>query len=133
MEPENWWADLDNALLQCVADGAMDPAEIGRRLGISADAATSVLMLLAQEGKVRIRLVGGPMENALVRSFHCPFRGEQITAEFRRGSGQRLTRVNWCSAFSPPTAIACGGRCLELDGVAVIAGPDTVEGPRASP
>lgn len=128
MEAESWWGDLDSALLRCVAEGAMDPAEIGRRLGIPTAAATSLLMLLAREGKVRIRLVGGVMENARVGSFHCPFRGEKVTAEFFRDSDQRLTRVNWCSAFSPPTAITCGGRCLDLDGVALIAAPDTASG-----
>jgi hypothetical protein len=35
----------------------MDPAEIGRRLGVSADAASSWLCSLVMQGKVRIRLV----------------------------------------------------------------------------
>jgi hypothetical protein len=35
----------------------MDPAEIGRRLGISEQAASSLLWSLAAQGKVRIRLV----------------------------------------------------------------------------
>ena len=33
--------------------------------------------------------------------------------------------ARWCSAFSPPTAITCGGRCLEFDSVVVLAEPDT--------
>jgi hypothetical protein len=123
MEAESWWGDLDTAVLHCVAEGAMDPAEIGRRLGISTDAATSLLMLLAREGKVRIRLVGGPSRD-VVRSFRCPFRGQQVTVEFAHEHAGPV-KLNWCSAFSPPTAITCGGRCLELDGVGVIAEPTT--------
>jgi hypothetical protein len=113
MESESWWSDLDSALLRCVAEGAMDPAAIGRRLGIPTDAATSLLMLLAQEGKVRIRLVGGPSED-VVRSFRCPFRGQQVTVELAYEHAEPV-RLNWCSAFSPPTAITCGSGCLELN------------------
>jgi hypothetical protein len=118
MEAESWWGDLDDALLHCIGEGAVDPAEIGRRLGISAAGVTSLLLLLAHQAKVRIRLVGGPPPNALVRSFDCPSHGKKITAEFSRDSGRRVTRVNWCSAFDPPTAITCDRRCVELDGVA---------------
>ena len=98
MEAESWWGDLDNALLHCIAEGAMDPAEIGRHLGISAAGVTSLLLLLAHQGEIRIRLVGGPIGDALVRSFHCPSRDEKVAAEFSRDSGQRVTRVNWCSS-----------------------------------
>ena len=128
MEAESWWGDLDNALLHCIAEGAMDPAEIGRHLGISAAGVTSLLLLLAHQGEIRIRLVGGPIGDALVRSFHCPSRDEKVAAEFSRDSGQRVTRVNWCSAFNPPTAITCDRRCLEFDGLAAVGEPDVASG-----
>lgn len=50
-----WWGDLDEDILGCLAaNGAMTPAEIGRKLGISERAASSFLSLLAGQGKVRI-------------------------------------------------------------------------------
>ncbi len=55
---EGWWDELDAQVLECLAErGPMAPAEVGRRLGISEDAAASVLSLLTREGKVRVRLV----------------------------------------------------------------------------
>ena len=56
--PEPWWDDLDAAVLAFLeANGAIAPQEVGRHLGLSESAATSVLCLLAQAGKVRICLV----------------------------------------------------------------------------
>ncbi len=55
---DDWWEDLDGCLLRCLADnGAMAPGELSRSLGMSEDAIVSLICLLAQEGKVRIRLV----------------------------------------------------------------------------
>ncbi len=55
---DDWWDDLDRSLLRCLADnGAMAPTEIAGRLGLSEDAITSLICLLAQERKVSIRLV----------------------------------------------------------------------------
>ncbi|OGK95833.1 MAG: hypothetical protein A3I14_06685 [Candidatus Rokubacteria bacterium RIFCSPLOWO2_02_FULL_73_56] len=55
---QDWWADLHGEILDCLAPGgALAPAEIGRRLGMSEAAATSCLAMLAQEGRVRICLV----------------------------------------------------------------------------
>jgi hypothetical protein len=55
---EDWWRDLDDAILGCVgADGPLAPAEIGRRVGISEAAAASLVTLLAREGRLRIALV----------------------------------------------------------------------------
>ncbi len=55
---EGWWDALDAEILACLGDGGpMAPGEIGRRLGISEGAAASALSMLAQSGKVRIRLV----------------------------------------------------------------------------
>ena len=54
------WADIDRAVLAWVSDGAGAPGEIGRRLGMSEAAATSILMMLAVEGKVRVCRVSLP-------------------------------------------------------------------------
>jgi hypothetical protein len=55
---DEWWADLNAEILDCLAEGgAMAPADVGRRLGMSEGAAVSCLSMLAQEGKVRICLV----------------------------------------------------------------------------
>ena len=53
-----WWSDLDDDLLATLgAGGAMTPAELGERLGISEPATASLLAMLVTEGRVRIRLV----------------------------------------------------------------------------
>ena len=54
---EDFWADLNRDILNCLAKGPVSPGEIGRRLGISEAAAASCLSLLASEGRVRICLV----------------------------------------------------------------------------
>ena len=54
---DDFWADLNRDILNCLAKGPISPGEIGRRLGISEGAATSCLSLLASEGRVRICLV----------------------------------------------------------------------------
>ncbi len=55
---ETWWDGLDREVLDCLIErGPMAPGEIGCVLGMSEDAAASILSLLAQEGRVRIRLV----------------------------------------------------------------------------
>jgi hypothetical protein len=53
--------------------------------------------------------VGRPVS----RSFWCPRRGAQVTAEFQEDvwDGRRLD-VTRCSAFDPPTAVACDKVCL---------------------
>ena len=52
------WGEIDQDVLDTLeTGGAMDPAEIGRRLGVSAEAASSWLCSLVMQGKVRIRLV----------------------------------------------------------------------------
>jgi hypothetical protein len=50
------------------------------------------------------------------RRFWCPFRARNVSVEFREAAwdGQRVD-VSRCSAFSPPTAITCGKRCVLLD------------------
>lgn len=56
---ENWWSEVENDLLQCLRDGggAMTPGDIGRRVGLSEAATSSLLAMLVRDGKVRICLV----------------------------------------------------------------------------
>jgi rare lipoprotein A (peptidoglycan hydrolase) len=55
---DDWWADLDGEILRGLKEwGPSTPAEVGRRLGVSEGAATSLLCVLAGAGKVRISLV----------------------------------------------------------------------------
>lgn len=55
---DDWWSEFDVDVLRCVSgSGPISPPEVGKRLGISEDAAVSVLAMLAREGKIRIRLV----------------------------------------------------------------------------
>lgn len=51
------WSEIDQDVLGARESGAMDPAAIGRQLGVSADTASSWLCSLVMQGKVRIRLV----------------------------------------------------------------------------
>src|SRR5437867_12028226 len=55
---DDWWSGIDEDVRRCLMDQApLTPGEIGRRLGISEGAATSLLCMLASAGKVRICLV----------------------------------------------------------------------------
>ena len=55
---DDWWTEIDDDIVACLKEnGATAPAELGRRLGLSEGAATSLLSLLAGEGRVRICLV----------------------------------------------------------------------------
>jgi DNA-binding Lrp family transcriptional regulator len=55
---EDWWTDTDNAILECLRErGAMSPVELARRLGISPGESTTLVCLLAAQGKVKVRLV----------------------------------------------------------------------------
>ena len=61
---EDWRSDLNSVILDFRARGGpMAPVEIGRQLHLSEGAVSSFLAMLAQEGKIGIRLVeltGGP-------------------------------------------------------------------------
>lgn len=47
------------------------------------------------------------------RSLTCPSRRERVAVRFRAAVWDgRLVDVERCSAFAPPTAIACDKRCL---------------------
>lgn len=56
----DWWTALDDAIVACLEAGALDPADIGRRMGMSEAAVSSVLSLLAADGRIRIALVELP-------------------------------------------------------------------------
>ena len=51
---DHLWSEIDEAVMQCLAAGVAAPAEIGERLGMSEAAASSILAMLAAEGKVTI-------------------------------------------------------------------------------
>jgi hypothetical protein len=58
---DSWWHDIDrdvNVVLE--RHGSMTPAEIARMLRLSEGAVSSVLSMLAQEGKLRIARVELP-------------------------------------------------------------------------
>ena len=57
-EPEDWWSTVDAETLRCLAEhGPMAPDELGKRLGMSEEAATSLVAQLVREGKARVCLV----------------------------------------------------------------------------
>jgi predicted ArsR family transcriptional regulator len=61
MTMDGWWTEIDDQVRACLErHGALAPAEIARQLGLSEGAVTSVLTLLAQEGKLRISRVELP-------------------------------------------------------------------------
>jgi hypothetical protein len=55
---DEWWKDVEDDVLRCFdGRGAIPPAEIAARLGVSEASATSLLAIMAREGKVKICLV----------------------------------------------------------------------------
>lgn len=52
-----WWGELDDQVLGCLRDGPQSARELARRLNLSLGGATSILLLLAAEGKVRVTAV----------------------------------------------------------------------------
>ena len=53
----DWWRDLDDQMLACLRDGPQSIRDLARRLDLSPAGATSVLMMLAAEGKIRVTRV----------------------------------------------------------------------------
>jgi hypothetical protein len=49
-----WWTEMDHDVLACLRDGPKSPSEMGKRLGLSAAAMNSLLLMLAAEGRVRV-------------------------------------------------------------------------------
>jgi DNA-binding CsgD family transcriptional regulator len=52
-----WWDDLDTSLLDLLADGGKTPRELSDKLGISEASVTSLISMLAVQGRVRISRV----------------------------------------------------------------------------
>lgn len=55
----DFWSELDADILRCLTahHNAMTPTEIGEDLGMSAQAVCSIIGMLAETGRVRIRSV----------------------------------------------------------------------------
>lgn len=54
----DFWTELDDEVLGCLArHGACSPADVAKHLGIPESAAVSLVCLLAQQGRIAIRLV----------------------------------------------------------------------------
>lgn len=49
-----WWSEIDEEIIACLGEGLRSTSELGQRLGLSDAALTSVLLLLAAEGRVRV-------------------------------------------------------------------------------
>ena len=57
---DDWWTDIEHDVLDCFdGRGAIRPAEIAAHLGVSESSVVSWLVMMAQEGKIRICLVSG--------------------------------------------------------------------------
>jgi len=55
---DDWWTDMEEDVLRCLEGrGSVPPIEIAGKLGMSEAAATSLLVILAREGKVKISSV----------------------------------------------------------------------------
>ena len=55
---DDWWKDMEEDVLRCLEGrGSVQPVEIAGKLGMSEAAATSLLTILAREGKVKISSV----------------------------------------------------------------------------
>lgn len=52
-----WWSEIDDQITACLRDGPQSTEDLAGRLGMSAAAVTSVLSMLAAEGRVRITRV----------------------------------------------------------------------------
>ena len=52
-----WWSEIDEQLIGCLRDGPKSAKELARRLGLSAGGVTSLLLMLAAEGKIRVASV----------------------------------------------------------------------------
>ena len=52
-----FWSELDDQVLACLRDGPTSTCDLARRLGLSPGGATSLLLMLAAEGKIRVTAV----------------------------------------------------------------------------
>jgi DNA-binding Lrp family transcriptional regulator len=67
---DSWWSDVDDATLNVLAaaGGRLTLAELASRLGMSEDAARSIVSMLAEQGRVRIAAVELVCPRALARA-----------------------------------------------------------------
>jgi DNA-binding Lrp family transcriptional regulator len=49
-----FWSEIDDQVLACLRDGPTSTRDLARRLGLSPGGATSLLLMLAAEGKIRV-------------------------------------------------------------------------------
>jgi len=49
-----WWSEIDEQIIACLRSGPQSTQDLAWKLGMSPTAVTSVLFMLAAEGKVRI-------------------------------------------------------------------------------
>ena len=49
-----WWSELDEQVIACLRSGPQSTQDLAWKLGMSSTAVTSLLFMLAAEGKVRI-------------------------------------------------------------------------------
>ena len=76
----DWWSETEHDIVECLhRDGALSPAELGRRVGVSETEAAMFLCMLAREGKIRIRLVESVDESE--GPSPCPLPGERDSRE----------------------------------------------------
>jgi predicted ArsR family transcriptional regulator len=54
---QTWWSELDDQVLACLRDGPQSMGDLAHRLNLSPAGATSLLLMLAAEGKVRVTAV----------------------------------------------------------------------------
>jgi len=52
-----FWSELDDQVLACLRDGPTSTRDLAHRLGLSPGGATSLLLMLAAEGKIRVTAV----------------------------------------------------------------------------
>jgi hypothetical protein len=82
----DWWAETEHAILQCLREtGPLSPADLARRLGLSAGEATAFVCMLSRDGKVDIRLV----EASLVQAGTEPAVAAAAAAEVASGCATR--------------------------------------------
>jgi hypothetical protein len=92
----DWWSVTEHDIVECLhRDGALSPAELGDRVGLSETEATVFLCMLAREGKIRIRLVES-VDEARSRPSPCPLpRGEGDSRELAVPVGAGSEWTSW--------------------------------------
>ena len=53
-ESEDWWSELEEEALTCLAPRGLSAAELGDKLGMTEASAASLIVMLAREGRVRL-------------------------------------------------------------------------------